>query len=351
MVRSRNIIAVPPGETIKEQLIDRGMSQKDFAARMGMSTKHICHLINGDVRLTPEVAFRLEMVFGIPASFWNNLESVYREKIVRAEAENEMEQDIEIVKKYPYKEMAKNGWVEEATKPSDKVVNLRKFFEVANLGLIEKESLAPGIACRRMADGGKADYALYAWAQKAKLESRNICTRSIDLKKLQADIPEIRGMTLRSPEIFCEKLRETMMECGVALVFLPHISSSFLHGATFYDKNKIVMGLTVRGKDADRFWFSLFHEVAHILLGHIGQQGGTTQEDENAADCFARDTLIAPSAFNAFVEAGKFTKTDIIRFASVIGVAPGIVVGRLQKEGYIKYSWCNDLKAKYEIVT
>ena len=76
MIRSRNYIAVPPGATIKEQLDDRGMSQKEFAARMGMSEKHISHLINGDVQLTPETAYRLETVLGLSARFWNRLEAL-----------------------------------------------------------------------------------------------------------------------------------------------------------------------------------------------------------------------------------------------------------------------------------
>ena len=89
MVRSRSFIATPPGATIKEQLNDRGMSQKEFAARMDMSEKHI----NGDVQLTPEVSVRLEMVLGVPAKFWNNLEAIYREKLIKVEAENAMEAD------------------------------------------------------------------------------------------------------------------------------------------------------------------------------------------------------------------------------------------------------------------
>ncbi len=88
MIRSRNYIAVPPGATVKEQLDDRGMSQKEFAARMGMSEKHISHLINGSVQLTPETAYRLETVLGLPARFWNRLEALYREEIVKAETEN-----------------------------------------------------------------------------------------------------------------------------------------------------------------------------------------------------------------------------------------------------------------------
>ena len=102
MVRSRSIIATPPGATIKEQLNDRGMSQKEFAARMDMSEKHISKLINGEVQLTPEVAVRLEMVLGVPAKFWNNLEAIYREKLIKAEAEISMDKDEEIAKKLPY---------------------------------------------------------------------------------------------------------------------------------------------------------------------------------------------------------------------------------------------------------
>ena len=81
MLRSRSVIATPPGATIKEQLVERGMSQKEFAARMDMSEKHISKLINGEVQLTPETAVRLEMVLGVPAKFWNNLEAIYRDHL------------------------------------------------------------------------------------------------------------------------------------------------------------------------------------------------------------------------------------------------------------------------------
>lgn len=93
MIRSRTFIATPPGATIKEQLNDRGMSQKEFSARMDMPEKHISRLINGDVQLTPEVAVRLETVLGVPAKFWSNLETIYREKLVRVETENIMDKD------------------------------------------------------------------------------------------------------------------------------------------------------------------------------------------------------------------------------------------------------------------
>lgn len=349
MIRSRSYIATPPGATIKEQLENRGMSQKEFASRMDMSEKHISRLINGEVQLTPDVAHRLEMVLGLPARFWNNLESIYREKIVKAVSENALDADMILAKKFPYNEMSKHGWLPATRKAEEKVANLRRFFEVVELGKLNNAALLPAIACRRQSITEKADFALIAWAQKAKIEARSIQTAPIDLRKLSKQLPTIRSMTIERPESFCPKLKKLLLDCGIALVFLPHIGGSFLHGATFFDKNKIVMGLTVRGKDADKFWFSLFHEIGHILFGHLNQDDGTTEEDEEAADKFARDTLIAEKDFKFFIQTKHFTKRSIIDFAKRIGISPGIVVGRLQKESYIQFSWYNDLKVKYEL--
>lgn len=348
MVRSRSFIATPPGATIKEQLNDREMSQKEFAARMDMSEKHISKLINGEVQLTPEVAVRLEVVLGVPAKFWNNLEAIYREKLIKVEAENAMEADEALAKQLPYNEMTKFGWVPETRESKEKVINLRRYFEVVELSLLENTQITR-IACRRLAVTEKGDFALMAWAQKAKLEARNIQTAPIDIKGLINAIPQIREMTVMKPKEFCPKIKSVLADCGIALVFLPHLKGSFLQGASFMDGGKIVVGLTARGKDADKFWFSLFHELAHIILGHIGQVNGTTEADEIVADAWARDTLIPMEIFDDFRDKSNYSATSICRFAKQQGIAPGIVVGRLQNEGCIKHSMLNDLKEHYEI--
>ncbi len=115
------------------------------------------------------------------------------------------------------------------------------------------------------------------------------------------------------------------------------------------DGNKIVVGLTARGKDADKFWFSLFHELAHIVLGHVGKPNGTSEEDENAADKWSGDILITSEDFEAFRRDRDYSERSVLLFAKKQGVAPGIVVGRMQLEGMIKYSMLNNLKEKYEI--
>lgn len=348
MEKSKTYIATPPGATIKEQLLDRAMSQKDFACRMDMSEKHISHLINGEVQLTPEVALKLEMVLGIPAKFWNNLEAIYREKLTLVREEKEMDEDLKQVKFYPFKEMVKNKWIENVKSNEGKVFALRKYFEVVNLSLL-KDYKITRIACRRQDISEKANYALTAWAQRAKIEARKINTKKINLQKLEKSLQKIRAMTNVKPEIFCKQLIDLLSECGIAIVFLPHIRGSFLHGATFLDNKKIVIGLTVRGKDADKFWFSLFHEIAHILKGHIFNDQYILDKDEKDADAFAKETLIPEKLFEKYASQGCFTTTSLKKAAKYFGIDEGILIGRLQKEGYIKYNQFNELKTKYLI--
>lgn len=348
MIRSRSYIAVPPGATIKEQLIDRNMSQKEFAARMDMSEKHISRLINGEVQLTPDVSVRLEIVLGVPARFWNNLEAIYREKLIKAEAENTMEIDLEIARRLPYREMADYGWVPKTDDKKEKVINLRKYFEVIQLSLLENTQITR-IACRRLAITEKSDLALLAWVQAARIKARNIKTKPMNMKKFNEAVSVIRGMTVLKPDEFCPEMMRILADCGVSVVFLPHLKGSFLHGASFLDGTRIVIGLTDRGKDADRFWFSLFHEFAHIALGHLEQTEAVSEYDEKAADRWAEDRLINAENFDRFRTERDFSEKNVISFAGKEGIAPGIVVGRLQSEGLIKHNMLNYLKKAYEI--
>lgn len=348
MKRSRSFIATPPGATIKEQLDYRGMSQKEFAARMDMSEKHISRLINGEVQLTPETAVKLEMVLGVPAKFWNNLEAIYREKLIKVEAENAMDDDAELAKQIPYSEMSEYGWVTKTRVPKERVVYLRKYFEVVRLTILKNEQLTR-IACRRLDVTQKSDVALMAWAQEAKIRARDIETAPINIKGLVSTMPEIRKMTVLEPQDFCPEIKRCLADLGIALVFLPCLKGALLQAASFMDGNKIVVGLTAKEKDMDIFWFSLFHEFAHIVLGHIGQAVGISEDDEKAADRWAKDTLVEADAFEKFKEGRDYSEESVIHFAKEQGIAPGIIVGRLQREKMIKYSALNNLKEKYEI--
>lgn len=348
MVRSRSYIAIPPGTTIKEQLFDRGMSQKEFAVRMDMSEKHISKLINGEVQLTPETAVRLEMVLGLPAKFWNNLEAIYREKLIKVENENKIDSDTELSMKIPYKEMVKMGWVPATRDPKERVVILRKYFELVELALLNKTQLTQ-FACRRLDASEKGDLALLSWAQAAKLEARKVSTSPVNIRGLADAIPSIRRMTTLKSDVLFPELKEYLAQYGIALVFLPHLKGSLLQGVTFIDGKKIVIGLIARNTDSYEFWFSLFHEIAHIILGHISQSDGTSEDDELAADRWAADELIPAQDFEEYKKTRNFSEPGIIGFANEQGIAPDIVVGRLQSEKLIKRTALNNLKETYHL--
>ena len=182
MKESRSYIAIPPGMTIKEQLDDRGITQKEFAIRMGISEKHTSKLINGDVQLTIDMAMRLESVLGIPTQFWCNLESIYREKLALVSEENSLDEDVELLPKFPYNELAKFGWVENTRNKYERVKLLRKYFEIASFKNLN-DSLFPRVVYRKLSIKDDNDYKLLAWIQKAKTEARNICTSKININR------------------------------------------------------------------------------------------------------------------------------------------------------------------------
>ncbi|MCF0261089.1 MAG: helix-turn-helix domain-containing protein [Erysipelotrichaceae bacterium] len=348
MRKSRSYIATPPGATIKEQIIDRGMSQKEFALRMGLSEKHISKLINGDVQLTCETANKLEMVLGVPAGFWNSLEAIYREKLVKVKDENEMEADIQIAKRIPYSEMVKLGWVPAAGKPTEKVIHLRKFFAVSSLELLDNYRITQ-IACRRLTASEKSDLALMAWTQKAKIESRSVQTGPLNINGIKKIIPELRKMRVLPFETSQQLLQKKLADLGVVLICLPHLEGSFLQGAAFCEGSKIVIGMTVRGKDGDRFWFSLFHELGHIVLGHLQLGQPLTDDQEKAADLWAANSLISGEDYELFIKTGTISEESILRFAKEQKIDPGIVVCRLQSDKLISSSHLNHLKTQYTI--
>ena len=99
--------------------------------------------------------------------------------------ENAMDADVEMAKQFPYSEMAKFGWVPETREAKEKVVYLRKYFEVVELSLLGSDQITR-IACRRLAITEKSDLALMAWAQEAKIKARDIQTAPINIKGLIA---------------------------------------------------------------------------------------------------------------------------------------------------------------------
>ena len=347
---SKSYIAVPPGESIREQLDMRYMSQKEFALRMSMSEKHVSNLLNGKVSLTNEVANRLERVLGVPARFWNRLETLYREDLRKVEAENLADKEVNFIDSFPYNDMVKVHMVEKAGNHVEKHVNLCQFFEVANLSVLDDARVWP-IACRQLGDTDKAMRAKLVVAQYAKLQARNISVDSYKRDTLDKALRTLKEYTTYKSFDFFDQIQTILARCGIALVLVPHIPGSFLQGLSFMDSGskKIVVGITLRQKRADVFWFTLYHELVHVMEGHLDRVEALCSDDESLADTMAGNWLIDSEAYHAFANQSRLSIREIQEFADEQKIGVSLVIGRLQKDKIIGYNQFTTYIATYSV--
>jgi addiction module HigA family antidote len=339
--------AVPPGATISELLEHLGMTQIELSIRTGRPEKTISDIINGKQGITPETALQFERVLGMSASFWNNLEKNYRESLVRIEEIKALEDKIEWLKIFPTESIIKNGWIE---KRDDAVTQLQELLSFMGVASPKELDLSCPPAIFRKSKKIKTDpWALCAWLRKGELRAQSVECKPYDKNKFKESLYKIRNMTITpdTPSIL-PQWKDLCAESGVALVIVQELPKLKVNGATRWLKDKAIIQLSLLYKFEDILWFSFFHEAAHILLHgkkdiFIEGDNKIDQDDmEEEADQFARDFLIPPDKYNDFISKGDFNYLTVKSFAKAISVGPGIVVGRLQHEGLIKY---NELSA------
>lgn len=199
----------------------------------------------------------------------------------------------------------------------------------------------------RLSGNSASKEAIAAWLRTGSLLSQKIETSKYTKTKLQSALPLIRELTLeKNPNIFLKKLKTLLAGSGVALVVIPHYPKTYVTGATFWEhKKKAVIMMSLRGSWGDVFWFSLFHEIGHILLHgkrSVFIEGKTINEEhkdqENEADKFASDNLIPINQYSKFTAECVFTQKSIECFSAEIGIHPGIITGRLQHESLLPYT-------------
>jgi hypothetical protein len=197
-----------------------------------------------------------------------------------------------------------------------------------------------------------------AWLRRGEIEADGIQCAPHSSPKFKRALTNIRTLTTEPPEKFEPAIVKSCAASGVAVTFVPELPGTHLYGATrWLTPSKALIQLSLRGKTDDHFWFTFFHEAAHIVLHgkkdvFIEAKGegfdridGEKKEEE--ASVYAQDLLIPPAEHRAFVAAGIFTDSAIQRFSRGIGIAPGVVVGRLQHDKTIHFSWGNALKKHY----
>lgn len=333
------------------------MTKDELAKRMNRPAPKLSAIFKGEKAITPDTALQLEKVVGVPAHIWNGLEAEYRLVQAKARALQEQEQlknETHFIKLFCYAELVKNGIVAKKTRPIDKVLELQNFFGVTSLDTVCKlNRYQPAF---RSGKRRRSPEAVAAWLRVGELQAQKTQCKPFNRHRLVETLKSIRSMSQQSPKQFENNLYKLLADCGLALVIFPHLPKTYAHGATFWlGRDRAVVMMTIRYRWADIFWFTLFHEIGHILNhkrqlvileGEIDNPEYLKMEDE--ANRFAAGVLIPSSEYTKFIEIGRFYKADVKNFAAHLRVSPSIVVGRLQNDSYIERSWHNGLRTKFE---
>lgn len=339
---------IAPGETILELLEVHGMTQLDLANKTGINKKTINEIIKGKAPITTATALKLEYVFNIPASFWNNLESEYRESIERKKDYDSLVDDEVYLENIPYAEMARRNWVEPTRDVKEKIINLRKFFSVASLSF--DTELKNKLAFRKSNNDNFSFESLLCWIRYGEIQSSKDVYPKYNEEKLSNSISEIRDLVSKPFLSVLDEIKSILTDCGISLVYEPHLPNTYVNGVAYkMTSDKAIIMISDRGKKDDILWFTLFHEIGHLLKHSkkeifVDQEKDEKNDIELEADEYSRNVLINDKIFNDFVKSKSYLyERGIKAFAKENNISTGIVVGRLQKEKYIGWNEFNDL--------
>lgn len=353
-------LAFHPGYYVADIVEDMGITQVEFAARMGTTPKTLSKLINGQINLSNDLAKKLSAMLGTSVDIWLNLQKAYDEKVIEIERQKELDKQIQIVQMIDYSYFERVANLKKTKVPSEQVEGLCQYLIVSDLSVLCQPDFLVQFRTGVSNVNEKNVINSRAWLQTALNFAKGIQTQPFDAEKLKSFVPEIRTMTLQDPSVFVPRLRAVFSECGVAFVLLPHLKNSGINGAVkWVNHNRVVLAMNDRRSYADTFWFSLFHEIKHVLQQatsrvFISMDNKTVQTArdklEEDADLFAQNTLISPADFRRFSPSMYTSDAEIIDFARKIGIHPGVVAGRLQHDGIIKPNRCSSMKVKYRIL-
>jgi len=345
----------PPGETLMEVLESRSMAQSELAERTGRTPKLINEIIKGKAPISPETAIQLERVLSIPASFWNNRQRRYDESLATQQETMVLNQRLKWVQLFPYSAMAKLQWVPDCRDRLEQLKNVLNFFGVASPQSWDQVWKNQKVAYRKSRKYKPDEYALAAWLRRGEQIGSEIICKDYDANSFRNALKKIRLFTSLPPEKFQPQVVETCAESGVAVAFVPELPKTASGATRWLSPEKALLQLSLKYRTDDHLWFTFFHEAAHILLHQkkkiFIEDSPWQSEEESQANAFAEEFLIPPEDLKELIAQEPITNQKIRFFAKELGIAPGIVVGQLQKKGYLPWSHCNDLKKKLRWLT
>lgn len=355
--------AVPhPGETVLEYLDFHGWSQRDLARRTGLTPKTISEICNAKSPITPTTALAFEKAFQRPAHLWLNLQRQFDEAEARGREFAKSLQWSEWVRNFPLKEMKQLKFSLPAGRSDADI--LLNFFGVSSPESWNSVWKASGVAYRQTRSLKTREESIAAWVRETEIVAKELDVAEFDEQRMLSSLAELRHFTRMPADKIMDPVQKICSSAGVAVVWVPALQSTGISGcARWLTEKRALVGLTLRYKTGDQLWFTLFHEIGHVLLHRnkrlfVVDNAAEDLSDrvvdpemrqyEEEANRFSSDTLIPPSALGDFIRKGIFTNESIHDFAEVMGIGPGIVVGRLQFEGVLARHQGNALKQKLD---
>jgi HTH-type transcriptional regulator/antitoxin HigA len=325
-----------PGRILQRELDARSISQAQLAARTGLSTKHINLVIKGSAPLSADVAVTLEEILGTSAETWLQLEAAHQAQAARSDRRKALSGFTEWAARFPRSLLSDRGVIDANETDTEIAAKLLAFFSVASPTAYAKTWLEPQASYKRSQLHTIDPDLTAVWLRLSELQALPIAARApaYDAKKLRSVASELPKLTVSEVGVAFKHAQEALLGAGVVLVFVPEIQSTRISGVSRWVNGTPMIAVTSRYRSLDGLWFTILHEVAHVLLHpkrstyiDLGSLANDDQDSqETAANGFAQACLIPEQYQSQLVDARS---PEAIRsLAETLGVAPSLVAGQ-----------------------
>ena len=323
-----------PGVYIKEEMDERGWSQRDLAFILGCSEQAINPILNGKRGISPDMAKAFGLAFNVPAEFFANLQQTYDLSQARMpDPSVALRRDMQSL--YPVREMIKRGWI-EPTDANMLEVQLTKFFGDQAIPYMAHAAKKTSYEEREIAP------AQLAWLFRVRQIAQSISVPNYSERALRSSLSDLQQLLVSPEEI--RHVPRLLMECGVRLIVVEKLPSAKIDGVCFWlDKQSPVIGLSLQHDRIDNFWFVLRHEIEHVLLKHgqeeemidtdLDGQAISISEEERMANDAASEFCAPNDRLSSFLARKHpfYYEKDVIAFSRLMQRHPGIVIGQIRK--------------------
>lgn len=335
-IEYKDKITFHPGYYIKELVDESGLTQEDFAKRLGTTPKNLSILLKGEQSLSTDMALKLSRMMGTSVSMWLNLQQAYDEKLAEIQSDKELEKEREVFKYIDYTYFRKNYNLPDLPRQVDQQIKcVREFLSVASLSVLKEDDFAVSFRSASNKLSGSDTVNANAMIQIAMNQTIKKDIPKYNKRKFEKAVEYALTQT-KNHDSFYPIIRSAFEEAGVALIVLPGLKNFGINGATKKVDGKIMLMVNERSHYADAFWFTLFCGIGQIMNGDMGLS--TPDEKRNPSVQFALDALVPEDKYKCFVKMRSFDESSIRKFADSIDRDPGIVLGRLIKDNKIPES-------------